>query len=107
MATLGSKTPKLPSNKTVNRPPLFSNPSFPTTESDVSLIFAKEETATVSTSPPHTAAIMNKLILALALLCGGAQAFSPALHARRATALRATGTGPSLDYNPEVCSDCK
>ena len=106
MATLGSKTPKLPSNKTVIRPPLFPTPVFQQ-QSDVSLIFAKEETATVSTSPPHTAAIMNKLILALALLCGGAQAFSPALHARRATALRATGTGPSLDYNPEVCSDCK
>jgi hypothetical protein len=106
MATLGSKTPKLPSNKTVTGRLFFPTPVFQQ-QSDVSLIFAKEETATVSTSPPQTAAIMNKLILALALLCGGAQAFSPALHARRATALRATGTGPSLDYNPEVCSDCK
>lgn len=47
----------------------------------------------------------KSIILALALLCG-AQAFSPALvNKRMGTGLfagPATGTGPSLDYNPDV-----
>jgi probable Rubsico expression protein CbbX len=50
----------------------------------------------------------KSIILALALLCG-AQAFSPALvNKRMGTGLfagPATGTGPSLDYNPDKYTD--
>ena len=51
--------------------------------------------------------MVKSIILALAMLCG-ANAFTPSVlgNKRLAAGLRSTGTGPSLDYNPEVKMAC-
>jgi len=50
--------------------------------------------------------MVKSIILALAMLCG-ANAFTPSVlgNKRLAAGLRSTGTGPSLDYNPEKYND--
>ena len=53
--------------------------------------------------------MVKSIVLALAMLCG-ANAFTPLVlgNKRLAAGLRSTptGTGPSLDYNPEVYMGC-
>jgi hypothetical protein len=49
--------------------------------------------------------MLTKVVLALAILCEAGAFTAPPAPLQRVTRLASTGTGPSLDYNPEKYKD--